>query len=254
VATTRSVNPKLTAPSQLKTTIAGQLSAASLAINNTVGDAELQALVAVYGYTAVKIQQGQALYSAADDAVNTQNVAAGAQRQATLQARAAEQSARATYQALAQVARAVFMRDMAARATLGLVGSAPLVAAEFKAAANQLFDNAINIAAISHTLALYGYDSERLTRERAALVAFSQADQAQVAAMGAAQQATRDQQAALTALSEWLAQYLKIARVALRDKPQLFEKLGGVARSSRTAAQRQAPKKAAATRTARKAA
>ncbi len=94
MATTRSVNPKLTAPSQLKTTIAGQLSAASLAINNTVGDAELQALVAVYGYTAVKIQQGQALYSAADDAVNTQNVAAGAQRQATLQARAAEQSAR----------------------------------------------------------------------------------------------------------------------------------------------------------------
>jgi len=41
VATTRSVNPKLTAPSQLKTTIAGQLSAANLAINNTVGDAEL---------------------------------------------------------------------------------------------------------------------------------------------------------------------------------------------------------------------
>jgi len=51
-----------------------------------------------------------------------------------------------------------------------------------------------------------------------------------------------------------LAQYLKIARIALRDKPQLYEKLGGVARSGRTAAQRQAPKKAAATRAAKKAA
>ena len=85
-------------------------------------------------------------------------------------------------------------------------------------------------------------------------MAFDQASQAQVAAMGAAPQATREQKAALTAQSEWLARYLKIAKVALRDKPQLFEKLGGVARSSRTAAQREAPKKAAATRVARKAA
>jgi hypothetical protein len=135
---------------------------------------------------------------------------------------------------------------------LGLVGSAPVATAQFKAAANQLFDNAINIAEISRTLAQYGYDEARLVRERAALTAFDAADQAQVAAMGAAQQATREQKAALAALSEWLAQYLKIARVALREKPQLYEKLGGVARSTRTAAQRQAPKKAAATRAARK--
>ena len=72
--------------------------------------------------------------------------------------------------------------------------------------------------------------------------------------MDAAQQATREQKAALAALNAWLAQYLKIARVTLRDKPELYTKLGGVARSTRTAAQRQAPKKAAATRAAKKAA
>jgi hypothetical protein len=241
-------------PAQLKTTIAGQLSAASLAINNTLGDAELQALVATYGYTAAKIQEGQELHTAAAAAVNTQTIAAGAQRQATLQARVAEQAARANYQALAQVARAVFLRNAATRATLGLVGSAPMSSAEFIAAANQLFDNVLNVTEISAALSAYGYDAARLTRERAAIAAFDQANQAQVAAMGAAQQATRDQKAALTAQAAWLAQYLKIARVALRDKPQLYEKLGGVARSSRTAAQRQAPKKAAATRAARKAA
>jgi hypothetical protein len=103
-------------------------------------------------------------------------------------------------------------------------------------------------------LAGYGYDEKRLTRERAVIAAFDQACQAQVAAMGAAQQATRDQRAALTAQTRWLTQYLKIAKIALRDKPQLYEKLGGLARANRTAAQRQAPKKAAATRAAKKAA
>jgi hypothetical protein len=110
-------------------------------------------LVAVYGYTAEKIQQGHELYIAA--AVNTQNVAAGAQRQATLQARAAEQSARANYQALAQVARAVLMRDMAAR---------------------DAWVGRLRAARHGSMLARYGYDSERLAREPAALVAFGQAD------------------------------------------------------------------------------
>jgi hypothetical protein len=239
---------------QSKTTIVGQLSAASLAINNTLGDKELQALVATYGYPAAKIVQGQELYNAAADAVNKQNVAAGIQRQATLQARTAEQSARANYQALAEVARAVFARDPATRAILGLKGTTPVNTVAFKAVADQLFDNALNIAAIGSALAQYGYDRERLTHDRAAIVAFGRADQAQVAAMGAAQQATRDQQAALAALKAWLSQYLRIARVALRTKPELYAKLGGVVRSSRTTAQRQAPTMAAATRAAKKAA
>jgi len=40
--------------------------------------------------------------------------------------------------------------------------------------------------------------------------------------------------------------------VALSGKPQLLEKLGVLARTSKTAAQRAAPKKAAATRAAKK--
>jgi hypothetical protein len=237
-----------------RTSIARQLSAASLAINNTLNDTELQALVAIYGYTAAKISEGQQIYLTAAGAVNTQTIAGGAQRQATLHARTAEQQARANYQALAQVARAVFMRNAAALAMLGLSGAMPSGTAEFIAAANTLFDNALNVRELSTSLATNGYDQARLTHERAAIATFDQANQAQIAAIGAAQQATRDQKAALTAQAEWLAQYLKIAKIALRDKPQLLEKLGGVARSSRTAALRQVPKKAAATRAARKAA
>jgi hypothetical protein len=47
-------------------------------------------------------------------------------------------------------------------------------------------------------------------------------------------------------------QYLKIAKVALRGKKQLLEKIGVAARTSKTAAQRAAPKKSAATRAAKK--
>jgi len=48
---------------------------------------------------------------------------------------------------------------------------------------------------------------------------------------------------ALTSLEAWRAQYIKIARVALRSKSQLLEKIGVPARTSQTAAQRAARKK-----------
>ncbi len=62
---------------------------------------------------------------------------------------------------------------------------------------------------------------------------------------GAAQQATRDQDTAIKAMNAWLAQYIKIAKVALRDKKQLLEKIGVTARTTKTAAQRNASKKTA---------
>jgi hypothetical protein len=241
-------------PAQPKTTIAGQLNAARVAINNTLADSELHAMVALYGYTNDRMREGQRLYDAAIAAVNAQVAAAGTQRQATLQARTAEQQARASYQALAQLSRAVFARIAAQRTTLGLGGKTPQVISEFLTAAATLFENAMNLPDIQQELGKYGYTAERLTQECAAIAAFEQANQAQVAAIGAAQQATRDQRVALTALNQWVAQYLKIAKIALRSKPELVEKIGGVARSARTAAQRGAAKKAAATRAAKLAA
>src|SRR5262245_45396073 len=125
-------------PSQPKTTIAGQLSAARIAINNTIADSEIQALVAAYGYTAERMQGGRQLYDTAVGAVNAQTAAAGTQQQATAQARVAEQAARSSYQGLAQLARAVFARSSAHRAALGLVGTTPQSTAEFLAAATTL--------------------------------------------------------------------------------------------------------------------
>ena len=162
--------------------------------------------------------------------------------------KAKEKEAHDASKALAQVARAVLSPEELT--TLGLTGKEPHDTGGFRMAATTLFENAATIAA----LADYGYDADKLAAERAKVDAWEQADLAQEAAKGAAQQLAQDQEAALAALNEWLAQYLKIAKVALRSKKQLLEKIGVLARTTKTAAQRAAPKKAAATRAAKKAA
>jgi hypothetical protein len=229
-------------------TIAQQLNAAQVAISNSLADSEIQGLVADYGYSATKLNAGKALYDTAVTAVNAQKAKAGAQQDSSHSVARAEKAARDAYQALAKVARALFVKDTSQLAALGLNRREANDTAGFLAAAHTLFDNAASLPALAN----YGYDSAKLQAERSKITALDFANQQQEAAKGSAQQATREQDSALKALSEWTLQYLKIAKVALREKKQLLEKIGVTARTSKTAAQRAAPAKAAATRAARR--
>jgi hypothetical protein len=230
-----------TKPTQSKLT---QFGVARQIITNSLNVSEILDLVDGYNYNEDKLNEGMALVEAAEAASNTQTVKAGAQKTATetfLDARAAAKDA---YQALAKLARAVYVHDPAHITALGLDGPAPKQTMAFLGAAFTLFDNAATLSA----LADYGYDAARLASERAKITAMSEADNAQEIAKGEAQQATVEAESALKAMNEWIAQYRKILRIALRGKKQLLEWLGIKARTSLTAAQREGIKKAAATR------
>jgi len=228
-----------------KFTIAQQLNAAQLAIMNSLADPEIKTAVGQFGYTTAKLNTGKALYEAALAAYNAAKSQRGDQKAATAALNAARIQARDAYQALAQVARSALSE--ADLTTLGLTGKEPRGTAAFIAAAYTLFENAKTVEG----LADFGYDAERLAAELAKITAYDQANQAQELAKGARQQSTQDQEAALAAMNDWVAQYLKIAKVALRGKKQLLEKIGVIARTGKTAAQRGAAAKAAATRAAR---
>lgn len=213
-------------PTKPHASIAERLNDSQLAVLNSLAEPEIQSLVAVYGYPAAKLNEGKALYEAALAAVNAQKAAEGVQQQSTQELLKAERSARDAYQSLAKVARAVFKDDKARLTSLGLRGRSPRATAAFLASAASLFDNAAGLP----VLADYGYNAARLASEKAKVTAFDLANQKQEAAKGAAQQASQEQAEAMASLDKWKAQYVKIARVALRGKSQLLEKIGVMAR------------------------
>jgi len=150
------------------------------------------------------------------------------------------------------VARAAFQRDKAKLAILGLDNPMPNPLPLFITMATALFDNASHTAEIADTLKSYGYTTDKLSKERGKIVELTAANAAQESAKGAAQQATFEQNNAMEVLDYWMGGFVKVAKVALREQPQLLEKLGILKRGGKTAAQRQAPGKAAATRAAKK--
>jgi hypothetical protein len=236
-------------PTKTIRTIAAQLNFAQVAISNALADAGILKLLSEYGYTAARIKQGQKLYEAARLAANLHKTLSGEQQYKTSEVKKTTKQAYDAYQALAKVARAVWLKDKTKLVALGLHGKMPRTTAGFLTAAYTLFDNAAN----APELADYGYTKAKLASERAKISALDNMNQAQEAAKGEAQNATRGQQAALKALNEWMSKFLMIAKVALRNKREYLEKLGVLARSSKTKAQRQAPQKAKETRAKKKA-
>lgn len=225
-----------------KRTIADHIGAAQIAIGNTQNDSVIQARVSAYGFDETRMNEGKQIYEKAVSALNAQIAAAGALRDATASCKAAQTSAQTAFQDLSQVARAAFAHDKPRLAALGLTGAMPRKTASFLVAAFALFDNALNLPEIKTVLEKYGYDQTKLQNERARIVAYETINQAQEAAKGAARQATREQDTALKNLRNWMSQFVKIAKVALRDNKELLAKLGilttGAGRPGRKSAEK----------------
>jgi hypothetical protein len=212
-------------PTKPKKTIAQQLRAISQAVHNSIECDEIRTAVAAFGYDQARLDQGRALYETAS-AATLQCVALNADKKhATAIRRTERVRARDAYQTLAQTARALFVKDRSRLRKIGLSGQMPERAATFITAARTLFDNIPEDPEIAATLARHGYDEEHIASERLKIAAFEQAIQAQHAAKGAAQHQTQVRDEALSEMNRWLAQYLAVARVALRDRRQLLVKI-----------------------------
>jgi hypothetical protein len=151
------------------------------------------------------------------------------------------------------VARAIFQDQPAHLAALGLDKAMPRGMDAFALSAHTLFNAGEYTDPIRDALEENGYDSTKLSPEGAKIAAFKDAREAQSTCIGNAQNAKSEQRNALKALRVWSMAFRKIARVALKDKPELLEVLGILHRSVKTKAQRSAPAKSAATRAKNKA-
>ena len=229
-------------------TQAEQVAFARKVITNGPKNLEIKTAMSEYGYTPSKYTYAKGLLTTVEEGLAERSNERGSQKAATADEGSAQAESQAAYQTVAQLAK----RELtpAECTQLGLPARQPRKTAAFITTAYTVFDN----LAATGLLADYGYTPEKIAAERAKIEAYEQADLAQAEAKGTKEQGTQDQAAAFKELNQWVGTYVTIAKSALRSKPQLLEKLGIKVRSSKTKAQREAPKKAAATRAARSAA
>jgi len=202
---------------------ANALAAARLLIETARDDAEIARILAARGYDAAGLAAGLSLQASAQAAFTARQTAMAGQQQASAALAGAAAAARQTYADFRATARAIFAAP-ADRTALGLTGNAPKDTQKFLTLARVSYTTA-QAAAYQPTLTTYGYPATALTAAQATLDALSTANGVQNAAIGAARQATADRDRAVKALTDWVSQFKRIAKVALRDQPGLVKKL-----------------------------
>jgi len=203
-----------------------QLARARVAITNALAQPDIKARIAERGYDEAEMTAGKTLLDAATQAVGAQTTAGGARSKATDDRNDAESLARAAYQEMAETARAVFYGDKARQAQLGVAGATPRSVPGLLQRASTFFQAVAAVSDLAEPLAKRGLKPARLAEMRARFDALAGEHEAQTRALGLAQQATRDQNAALTALNGWMAPFERIVKLALKDKPDLLDALG----------------------------
>lgn len=210
-----------------KIMVAKQIERARLMIDGTLNNPDIQEAVAPFGYSAARMQDGKALL----DTVQARRGAAESRRTVKKTTTGTVQSAtNAMYQAmtpLVGIARAVLVSNPVARGALGLdLGPLPRSRAGLLDRGRRFLNALATDTALADQLAGFGLTAAKRTALQATLTALEQAQSEQAGAKGAAEDATPAVQEALEALNAWVMQYRKLARIALKEHPQLLEKLG----------------------------
>ncbi len=237
---------------KLRSSVPSNLNDAEIIITNASSDERILAAVGGVGYDSAKLAEGRVLLVDATAKKDARVARSGEQLAATAAANAARVLAEDAYQSYSTLARGEFKNSKQLLSVLGLDRPMPRSEAALIAAAKTLFENGMSNAEIKAAMLKYRYDDPKLAAESAKVLAFEKANTDQMAAVGAAQHATEEQDRAMTRLTDWVAQFRKAAKIALKNNKQLLEKLGIRARSTKTKAQRGAAAKAAVTRAAKK--
>jgi hypothetical protein len=217
-------------------TIEQQLSHASIAIGNALAEPSLAQALAGFGYSTERLRQGSALCENAQTLYQRQKSAYGDAQTANDAYAAALELAQATYMRYLKVARVALEGERGSLQKLGLAGERKRTRAAQLAQARQFYANALFDPAILARLTAFGMSQSMLVAGQRQFEAAAQADATRRQRQGTAQYATRERNAALAALASWMHDFRQVARVALRDKPQLLHMLGANPQSARRAA------------------
>ena len=211
--------------------IAALVARARTALTNTETDPDLAAALLPYGYDRDKLTEGTALTNALAASSARQQAEYGEQFEATEDADAAFEGARAVYMRHVRIARIAFEDDAGRTGALGLRGDREDDRPGLMAQARTFYTNALADTEAVNDLADLNVDRVSLQAGQAALDAALSAIAEQQKETGEAQEATVVRDAAHRALEAWLSRFFRIAKVACEGQPQLRERLGLLERS-----------------------
>ena len=207
-------------------TIDGKLLFAKTALENAKNVKQVSENLVLFGYDGAKLDEGLALYSKTNELNQNQKKEYGEQYQATDALNVVRADLKAQYMRHLKIARIAMKNNRGAEESMQMGGRRKESLSGFLTQAAAFYTNALNDAAVQEALARFNVTKAALKDGKAKVEEVQASYNAQLKEMGEAQQATKDRDAALDELNEWMADFIAIVRIALEGQPQYLEVLG----------------------------
>jgi hypothetical protein len=211
--------------------LSGKLSAAQTAIYNALEHAEIQKKLSAYGFTPKRLQEGNTLLNTALLLQDEKSDRYGEKQELSAQLRAQEKAVRELFGKHVATVRLAFRDEPAtlSRFNISMISTK-------KEAWQMQASNFYRLAAqSSNVLSRYQLTAEELAQNQAGVEALIAARNRRLQKKGEAEEATRHRDQSLRELQAWMREFRTIARLALRDNPQLLEALGISVKSQKVA-------------------
>jgi hypothetical protein len=202
-----------------------------LLTNNSLNDETIKQAVALFGYDENKLTGAQNLIASVTGLHELQIKEYGDQYQAQDEFQIKRKDAHTSYMDLLTIARIALSNNVGAQQSLGLNQARKKSYSGWLGQALQFFNNLISNPDYTSAMEIYGQTIEKIQMTKKGISDTQSFSEKHKIEKGEAQQATQARDAKIDELNQWVSDYKKIARIALKSKPQLLEKLGILERS-----------------------
>jgi len=196
------------------------------AIANALIDDEIKELLLPYTYDEARLNEGMSLYKEADALYEKQQMDYVIQYKAKEKFDKAFNDAHDVYIEHISLTRLALDDEPSERTMLSLDGKRSQTLAIWLRHANRFYNNTIDNEEMLNKIARYGITNEKLKEAKELIKTLELVDDEHDRGKGAAQKSTNKRNKAFRKLDKWMSEYIKVCRFALKEKPQLLEKLG----------------------------
>jgi hypothetical protein len=202
-----------------------------LLINNSINDENIKQTVGQFGYTEPKLTEGQTLLGTVEALQQNQSKEYGEQYQAKSELNTKRKHTHGNYMDLITICRIALRDDLGAQQGLGLNQTRKASYSGWLAQALLFCNNLMSNPDYTLKLEQFGQSIEKIQAIKTAVLETQVLNEKYNSEKGEAQQATKDRDKKIDELNQWVSDYTKIVRIALKNSPQLLEKLGILVRS-----------------------
>lgn len=200
-------------------------------INNSLTDPIIAERMAMYGYTAEIIQQGEVILNQADSLYQQQKQEYGEYFEATEAYTKAKDEFHKIYTRDLKFARIALMDNPATLTKIAANGERYYSMSKYIEQAKTFYKSFIDDADLATAMAIFGYAVEHFQSQYDIVNSFTSLIETTAKEQGDAQQATKSRDAIMDKLLTWTSKFKKVAFLAFEDDAQYLEKLGILVRS-----------------------